>query len=393
MRREIFLVLFSLTLFAIGLCVLQSFSPLYYNVYSKERDSSLQQLSNILEYYSPVTKTQIDYPSNWQLIEYSEANMTLLSPPDKPVGVIIESIPLDSLFMDNSNKKIFEIINSNFLDLQIIGDRITKVSDGSTIRALLFNLSDEPNSKKILIISKTNDKRTILFAYYSDGSNFASFLPSALVILDSIHEPNFAKIFTFDTPPKSSPKSIANHELENITNSNTRNETNSVVPSFVENPNSNILDNNIGNETVNLAVYNSKSLGFSIQYPDSFYISEKNNRVTFTSPDYKAKVTISVLPSFNNTENQYSSGKIKSIQTLSNLDVVNLDQSDIFGFPTQMVLYEYTDSDETKKFKTMELWKQKNNLVQNFNFNSEIESYDQYLPIVIKILDTIRWAT
>jgi hypothetical protein len=153
--------------------------------------------------------------------------------------------------------------------------------------------------------------------------------------------------------------------------------------------NDNQDDQNIDSGT--LSSYRSDSIGFSIQYPISFHKTEMNNRVSFTTLDEKAKITIGKFPTFDIPLKEYNLQKIKSKQSLSNFKVINLTQSVYFGFPTQMLLYEYTSSDNSQKYKGLELWKIEENIANTFTYTANSEVADQYLNSVRQMLDSIKW--
>lgn len=365
---------------------LESLVPFENNVFVNAVETNLDNIAYFFNPSIPFAMVKMNYPLEWDKFYLNGGNMTLFVSPVKTSGVVVLIAPRSELFMsESSNDNLLREMSKRLENFNIIGENLTNLSSDSNIRNLHFGFSDKSYPNKGLLVSGTDKDITIIFLYYSNDADYNRFLPEALVMLESIQVPKLINIF--------SKKNASDLTIE------LRNETMAGITS--DNHQSNASSNKISNGNQNISEdsspffknFKSESIGITIRYPESFSLSEQYNRAIFTSPENKADVIVANLPSFNKESNKITSEKVKSLENLANLQVINIDQSDIFGVQTQMILYEYTDTGETKKFKTLELWKLEGNLVHSFKFSAEMGVYDYYLPIVIEMLNSLSWDT
>jgi hypothetical protein len=347
--------------------------------------------------------TKIQYPSFWEVSEIPDSKIVSFISPLETTAVIVHNIPTPSESADEVLMNMLAKIKNNLPNVTITDTDISHASDGSVLQTLMFTYGDDsnPNIYKVFQLLKTYKDKTYVFTYHSSESLFDRFIPLVSQMYNSYQVPSFDNVFPPDVYSKDSSQvpnfkgfsldmdSNSSTKLNEITKTTNLTTSDNIVTDENDTINDKPNDQNIDSKI--FTIYNSESLGLSVQYPMSFHKTDEINRVSFTSMDEKAEITIGKFPTFNNSLKEYSLQKIKSKQTLPNFKVIKLTQSEYFGFPTQMLLYKYTNSDNSQQYKTMELWKIEENMANTFAYTANLEVADRYLPIVVQMLETIKW--
>jgi len=322
----------------------------------------------------------MDYPSYWKKIENTNNDTILLLSPVDSVAILIQSIPRNEKSLDELTLNSINFIKNNLTNSQILEISNVDPSKGEEQeQSLMFTYGSNDSAIKVLQLWKSNEDRIYVFSYYSENNIFDRFIPVASEIYKSM------KI------------SANTHERGDISNEPVRiggisKNNNMPYVNFSDPVTTTSSNTSSAMNSDNMVVYQNQNSGFMLQYPDYFEKSEKINLVNFIYQDGRASVTVGNIPSGENSMEIFGETRLDQLdRNLNKFTVLNASQSILFGFPTQMIFYEYFDNAGIQKFEGMELWKKDGNEVHIFTFFSETEIFNDLLPVVGNMIDSVRW--
>jgi hypothetical protein len=311
-------------------------------------------------YYNPSIIGKIQYPSFWKKTEIPNNNTVYFISPLKSVWVSIQSIPTPNLSIDEITMNMIASIKSKFSNVHILNISISNSNDGSKIQTLKYSYSDGSNTFQVLQLMKIFADRTFIFKYYADSILYDRFFPLVQTMFDSFQIPKFTKFLSQDNNLNSSFKSNVNKQ------------------------------NNRTLVSGNFLTYNNKALGITIQYPPYLQKFEKDNGILLTSNNKSVGVILVNVPLNNISKNGFIKSHILSLNsTLHNFKIINASTSNLMGYPTQMILFSYSSG--THLYKGMQFWKIAINHVYIFTYYAQsTRIFENYLPIIIKMVDTLK---
>lgn len=321
----------------------------------------------------------MDYPSYWKKLENANNDTILLLSPVDSVAILVQSIPRNEKSLDELTLKSINFIKNNLSNSQILEINSMDPSKGEEQeQSLMFTYGSNDSAVKVLQLWKSNQDRIYVFSYYSENNIFDRFIPVASEIYKSM-QVSANEQETEDISSESS-------RIGSITNNNSVPDVNTINPESVPSNTSSAMNSG------NWVAYQNENSGFMLQYPDYFEKSEKINLVNLIYQDGRASITVGNIPSGENSIEIFGDTRLDQLdRNLNKFTVLNASQSILFGFPTQMIFYEYFDNAGIQKFEGMELWKKDGTEVHIFTFFSETEIFNDLLPVVGNIIDSVRW--
>ena len=192
-----YLIVLSVSLFAISTYMFPSLLPLTYSQSSNE-GSPLQ--NNFLTYYNPFTMVKIQYPSFWEASEFPDNKIVSFVSPLETTAVIVHNMPTPSKSADEVLTNMLLKIKNNLSNVIITNTSISDSDDGSAIQTLTFTYGNDsnPNIYKVFQVLKTNKDETYVFTYHSTESLFDRFFPLASQMYNSYQVPSFDNVFPSD---------------------------------------------------------------------------------------------------------------------------------------------------------------------------------------------------
>ncbi|MGB7955239.1 MAG: PsbP-related protein [Candidatus Nitrosopolaris sp.] len=152
--------------------------------------------------------------------------------------------------------------------------------------------------------------------------------------------------------------------------------------------------------TMNFLPYVNSTFGIKLQYPSSWDKEENGTRqdtetdvVTFSPPAMNSNASLDVTINDISDEKdialaKYASDGISDLkQSLKSFKLVGLTTNNVLsGLPAYKSIYTYADQNTI--FKDMEIGAIKDNKVYILTYEAGINEYNNYLPIIQKMIDS-----
>jgi hypothetical protein len=154
--------------------------------------------------------------------------------------------------------------------------------------------------------------------------------------------------------------------------------------------------------TTNFLPYANSTYGIKLQYPSSWDKEENGTRqgtetdvVTFSPSAINSNASLDMTIDDISDEKgialaQYASGSISDLkQSVKNFKLVGLNTNSVLaGLPAYKSIYTYVG--ENTIFKDMEIGAIKGNKVYILTYEAGINEYNDYLPIIQKMIDSVE---
>jgi hypothetical protein len=375
-KQVIFLHLFLFSVF-ISFIILNPLSSMSIKAYAQSDIISPVNATKYLDYYNSSVMIKIKYPSYWQKPIPISNNAVSFSSPVKSIGIIIQNKPMPSVSIDEISLNLIDDIKNSFPNVKILNMSISNSTDHAIIQKLQFTYGSIPDTFRELQVIKLIDGRAYTFIYYADNALFNQFFPIASTMFNSLQTPKF--INTFSQEQTVSPIKI-------------NNQNNQPIKKVKIPVNATMINkqNNQSSKLTNISNFDNKLLGIKIQYPTSLNKVEKDRGISFISDNKSIGVILVNNPLNNMSENDFIAAHIMSLNSsLTNFNILNSSTSDLLGYPTQMILFSYDNGDQL--YKGMQLWKVAEDHVYIFTYYAQSNRlFDEFLPVVIKMIDSLQ---
>jgi hypothetical protein len=313
-----------------------------------------------LDYNNPFEMMRVEYPSFWNVSEDENTGTVSFTSPLPSVGVLIQNkftgeASLDETLMDTISK-----LRTSLKDVQILNTDVVETVSESATQALLFTYEQENIQHKILIFIKEYGDRLMIFSYYSENKLFDRFLPIAQHMYNTLKTPKLESVFESDAH-----FNTLNQYQEEIT------------PTQVPDPEK-------------LSPYSNNELGFSTFIPSSWERQESDNGILFSSSNDSLGITVARLQMLDDSFEDFVKNHLNTLnQSLSDFEVINMTVNDLFGYPTPMILFTY--SNQSQEYNVLQLWKMANNSVFVFTYYAGSQKlFDDFLPTIADIIESTR---
>ena len=152
-----------------------------------------------------------------------------------------------------------------------------------------------------------------------------------------------------------------------------------------------------GNSPDDFKLYENTKLRFSIQYPSTWQKEERlNNFVTFLAPivdssQYKSPAGLGIsslsvsnvsLNTIVNIHLKNMTNNLKDFQLIESSDTVLADNR-----PTKKIMFTAMDDEEKKQ--ALQLITKNNDKVFLITYKAYVDKYEQYFPIIQKMLNSL----
>ncbi|HET7148873.1 MAG TPA: PsbP-related protein [Candidatus Nitrosopolaris sp.] len=151
---------------------------------------------------------------------------------------------------------------------------------------------------------------------------------------------------------------------------------------------------------LNFLPYENSTYGIKLQYPSGWDKEQNGTRqntetdvVTFSPPAINSNASLDVTIDDISAEKgtslaQYSSGSIIDLKQSKGFKLVGLTTNNVLaGLPSYKLIYTYLG--ENTIFKAMEIGAIKGDKVYILTYEAGIKEYNDYLPIIQKMIDSI----
>lgn len=332
--------------------------------------------SSLVKYNDTSNLLNFKYPSFWRVVELPEIDAVLIKSPIQTVGIILETkdqlnTTMDETIMENIAKIKKELPNSQILTSSI------NQSDGSFSYNIEYAYGNNTDEFKIFQTLTQRGDNLYNFIYYSEQNLFDSFLDIARSVYNSSLNP-------IDTQNKTIKSS--NHIINGPSNQFGSNE---------ENKNELLIDNTTDHDQKsirpqsNTIFYNNSDIGIKMQYPSNLIKVENERGVSLSTKNNSNGVVLVRTPTQGISEEQFALRQLSSLnETLTDFNVINSSITDLLGYPTQMVYFEYKNGSDL--YRAMQFWKvsSENSYIVTY-FGESAKMFDGFLPIASRILGTL----
>ena len=150
-----------------------------------------------------------------------------------------------------------------------------------------------------------------------------------------------------------------------------------------------------------LVSYDNTAQGIKIKYPDNWTKQEESNAITkevvqFISPkesegdNFQERLIVTVEPTTNNkTLDEYTKlSKQEILKFDKNAKIAQEGESTLAGKSGYRVVY--TTKEGNQEFKKLNVWTMKNDKAYLITYEAEAGKYDQFLPVVEKMIKSLE---
>lgn len=319
----------------------------------------------------------VEFPLFWNKnIDHEENTLSIISPL-KNVGVIIQYIPDFDKSIDEVTMNMIKYVNKNLQNSEIQQIEERNIGKDNEIQTIILKYGNNLAFYKVSQIWKHTQNQLFIFTYFAPENLFDRFNSTAMEIYKSF------RILSNEQPQHNHLNSTALSTSITFNNSSKNNITSDNISQYTTHQAIN-LDN--------LVTYHNKSTGIKLQYPSSFELLEKNNGVSIFYDQGKVRAAVGFLPLSNRTVDEFVYERLNFLNgTLYNFNVLNFSQSSLFGYPTNMLFYEYTSINGKQTNNAVELWKIEGNRINIFTIYVPEDSFNTFLPVISSLIESLKW--
>jgi eukaryotic-like serine/threonine-protein kinase len=161
---------------------------------SQGNTTTITTSSPFLTYENPTYRIRIQYPSDWEKLEFSQRNIVVIfrSPRENSSDTKLENlliqvgnlpsqnIPLDEIVRANINK-----LKQSLIDFELIELNATTLSGNNPAHKVVYtNREGEDELKTMQVVSIKEDK-VYLITYTAEASRYDRYLPTIQKMIDS----------------------------------------------------------------------------------------------------------------------------------------------------------------------------------------------------------------
>jgi eukaryotic-like serine/threonine-protein kinase len=161
---------------------------------SQGNTTTITTSSPFLTYENPTYRIRIQYPSDWEKLEFSQRNIVVIfrssqenSSDTKLENLLIQvgnlpsqNIPLDEVVRANINK-----LKQSLIDFELIELNATTLSGNNPAHKVVYiNREGEDELKTMQVVSIKEDK-VYLITYTAEASRYDRYLPTIQKMIDS----------------------------------------------------------------------------------------------------------------------------------------------------------------------------------------------------------------
>jgi hypothetical protein len=164
---------------------------------SQDNTTTTTTSSSFLIYENPTYRIRIQYPSDWEKLEFSERNVVVIfrSPPENSSDTKLENLliqvgnlPFENIPLDVIASASINALKQSLIDCELVELNATTLSGNNgnnpAHKVVYTNREGEEKHKTMQVLSIKEDK-SYLLTYSAEASRYDRYLPTIQKMIDS----------------------------------------------------------------------------------------------------------------------------------------------------------------------------------------------------------------
>jgi hypothetical protein len=329
----------------------------------------------------------IKYPLNWSVVEIAKINGTLFQSPKENVGAIVQRLSIETIdTINGSNLSTYVTELKNKLSgINILNSTSFNNPDGTIFQNLTYTYLKDGTNTKVMQLSKVYEDSKFTFTFFSPTEQFFQYVPIINTMSQSLKSTIFKDVFAIQSINYSKVSDIGvNSSLSNLMAENLSTEKNLDIDNSTnfQNENQSLTD-------ITLFEYSNPYIGIKALYPSTFHKYETDNGMILTWNNGSSGFTLGQTPSMEMSIDDFSANQVIYLnETLDNFQIINYSISQIYEYPTQILMFSYNNN--SVPYKSMMFITLDMDDAYLYTYFSPEQIFDDHLDAVIRILDSIE---
>jgi hypothetical protein len=157
-------------------------------------NTTITTTSPFLTYENPTYRIRIQYPSDWEKLEFSERNIVVIfrSPPENSSDTKLENLLIQVGNLPFENIPLDEVVNANInnlkqslIDFELIEINATTLSGNNPAYKVVYTNSEGEDKHKTMQILSIKEDKAYLLTYSAEKRKYSDYLPTIEKMIDS----------------------------------------------------------------------------------------------------------------------------------------------------------------------------------------------------------------
>jgi len=150
--------------------------------------------SPFLTYKNPTSRIRIQYPSDWEKLEFNQRNVVVIfrSPPENSSDTKLENLLIQVGNLPSQNIPLNEIasaninaLNQSLIDFELIELNATTLSGNNPAHKVVYTNREGKDERKTMQVLSIKEDKVYLITYTAEASRYDRYLPTIQKMIDS----------------------------------------------------------------------------------------------------------------------------------------------------------------------------------------------------------------
>lgn len=161
---------------------------------SQDNGTTITTSSPFLTYKNPTYRIRIQYPSDWEKLEFNQRNIVVIfrSPPENSSDTKLENLliqvgnlPSQNITLDEIASANINALNQSLIDFELIELNATTLSGNNPAHKVVYTNREGKDERKTMHILSIKDDKVYLITYTAEASRYDRYLPTIQKMIDS----------------------------------------------------------------------------------------------------------------------------------------------------------------------------------------------------------------
>jgi serine/threonine-protein kinase len=150
--------------------------------------------SPFLTYKNPTSRIRIQYPSDWEKLEFNQRNVVVIfrSPPENSSDTKLENLliqvgnlPSQNITLDEIASANINALNQSLIDFELIELNATTLSGNNPAHKVVYTNREGKDERKTMQVLSIKEDKVYLITYTAEASRYDRYLPTIQKMIDS----------------------------------------------------------------------------------------------------------------------------------------------------------------------------------------------------------------
>jgi hypothetical protein len=161
---------------------------------SQDNGTTITTSSPFLIYKNPTYRIRIQYPSDWEQLEFNQRNIVIIfrSPPENSSDTKLENLLIQVGNLPSQNIPLNEIasaninaLNQSLIDFELIELNTTTLSGNNPAHKVVYTNREGEDERKTMQVLSIKEDKVYLITYTAEASRYDRYLPTIQKMIDS----------------------------------------------------------------------------------------------------------------------------------------------------------------------------------------------------------------